>query len=150
MKENEVFAQYWYTKGKDETDLTNRFFCFFVSFNALYNQYKCGNEPARIMQLVAICFLRKDFNDLSLKIAQNGELYKTKVKDMRNGQNSSLYDLEELRANNPISIFMAIYQVRCNLFHGSKKDLARDKELIKESSVLLESFLKKYFEVVAL
>lgn len=43
------------------------------------------------------------------------------------------------------SLLITIYQVRCNLFHGSKSlHNPRDLELVRSSSIILEGYLKAY------
>lgn len=45
-------------------------------------------------------------------------------------------------------LIMTIYQVRCNLFHGSKKPLEdRDQKLVYESSVIMEKVLRVIFSM---
>lgn len=45
-------------------------------------------------------------------------------------------------------LIMTIYQVRCNLFHGSKKpDYERDEKLVYESSVIMERVLRVIFSM---
>ena len=46
------------------------------------------------------------------------------------------------------SLIGTLYQVRCNLFHGSKSlRINRDIELVKYSAVILEGYLKVYFGI---
>ena len=41
------------------------------------------------------------------------------------------------------SLFLTIYQVRCNLFHGSKSlHIDRDIQLVRAASIILENYLK--------
>ena len=44
-------------------------------------------------------------------------------------------------------LFLSIYQVRCNLFHGNKyMDGERDKRLVKEGATILKTFLNKWMD----
>ena len=145
MINRKEFSKYWYEKGKSLKENNEyKFFNLYVSFNALYNYYSNRYERDRIK-----LFLRDNQNaGIKLSIKNDGELYKKIVMDMRTGEeiNNRSYKLSEIRNNDIVAIFMGIYQVRCNLFHGSKKDYDRDKNLIGESCALLEAFLSKYFK----
>lgn len=145
MINRKEFSKYWYNMGKElKENSVYKFFTLYISFNALYNEYSDRYESDRIKH-----FLRDNQNaGIKLSIKNDGELYKKIVMDMRTGKeiNNRSYKLSEIRNNDIVAIFMGIYQVRCNLFHGSKKDYDRDKNLVVESCDLLEAFLSKYFE----
>ena len=145
MINRKEFSKYWYKKVKSiEENNEYKFFNLYVSFNALYNKYSNRFERNRIKH-----FLKADQNsNVKLSIKKDGDFYQKLVMDMRTGEeiNNRSYKLSEIRNNDIVAIFMGIYQVRCNLFHGSKKDYDRDKNLIVESCILLENFLTSYFK----
>ena len=136
----------WLNKGQDvesNKDLY-RFFCFFIAFNRLYEKHK-GPQIDRINTLIEKEFynIKDDFNPFDNKIlSKESELIKTQVSDVRNGKCD--YDSIEygtISLDNYKNLFGNIYQVRCNLFHGSKEMTKRDKDLVRESADVLESFI---------
>ena len=147
MINRKEFSKYWYNMGKElKENNVYKFFTLYISFNALYNEYSARYERDRIKK-----FLRNNQNiGIKLSIKNDGEFYKKIVMDMRTGEETDKlsYNIDEIRNNDIMAIFMGIYQVRCNLFHGSKKDLDRDRCLIEESCILLEDFLEQYFNYI--
>lgn len=55
---------------------------------------------------------------------------------------------EKLTRESPLKdVFLNIYQVRCNLFHGSKAmDTPRDIALVSTSANVLQRFLGRWLE----
>lgn len=147
MINRKEFSKYWYNMGKElKENNVYKFFTLYISFNALYNECSDRYERDRIKK-----FLKDNQNiGIKLSIKNDGEFYKKIVMDMRTGEETDnlSYSIDEIRNNDIMAIFMGIYQVRCNLFHGSKKDLDRDRYLIEESCILLEDFLEQYFNYI--
>ncbi len=53
-------------------------------------------------------------------------------------------DFEGVKAGKAEALLMSIYQVRCNLFHGSKSlRIDRDRDLVRASANILEGYLKE-------
>ena len=64
----------------------------------------------------------------------------SQVKNMRYFKNSNRQNFGPYKNIN--DLFLNIYQVRCNLFHGSKAmESSRDKNLVKESNIVLKHLL---------
>ena len=48
-----------------------------------------------------------------------------------------------LKEHNVEALLMTLYQVRCNLFHGSKSlRVERDRELVRASANILEKYME--------
>ena len=75
-------------------------------------------------------------------------IYDKPVVDLKN--NRSCIGLRRKIINRDIpSLFELFYIVRCNLFHGCKMpDNPRDKQLTEACALLLEGYLKVYFDNV--
>ena len=75
-------------------------------------------------------------------------IYDKPVVDLKN--NRSCIGLQRKIINRDIpSLFELFYIVRCNLFHGCKMpDNPRDKQLTEACALLLEGYLKVYFDNV--
>ena len=146
------FAKDWFEQGNKETRDIYRFFNYFIAFNWLYNQsQKGGDEFTRIHHFVK-CFLEKHDNVSLAKsfLIENSELYKG-VKNARTGKTTRDYKNNSLLKNEPANsylvIFYTIYNVRCNLFHGSKSMMNdRNKKLIKESCEILFNVLNTLYD----
>lgn len=145
MKIRDVnFVMHWLEKGNMESEDIYKFLCYYISFNRLYGKFYTGSERIAINKLISECVENNNKFEL-IKIKPYGEFYRKKVIDVRNRKCN--YTVEKIRNNDLTTIFIAIYQVRCNLFHGSKEiDVERDKELIKESNKILKEFLEIYLE----
>lgn len=165
------FIRYWKTAGDKETDDVHRFVCYFIIFNYLYEahcyqrHYNCGRykrngnqcescpERIRIRKMLKDCrsILGENFID-ALNLSDDSELIKN-VQEVRNGEvmDNSYDNTVDIENTGDIyeiyKLFMNIYQVRCNLFHGQKAMIIeRDKGLVKESADVLQQFLNMYIE----
>ena len=136
------FAREWFKRGQKEENGIYKFFCFFVAFNWLYNTEHCRYEYNRVKNYVSkAVFPWKEYN--AYKLLKTGAFMEP-VKDTRSGE---VKDYIKNESNLTIKLFLQIYQVRCNLFHGSKSMyLERNKELVTDSCIILEDFLKRVFE----
>ena len=91
--------------------------------------------------------LKKDnFKDVLSDFAKTSSPERTKVKDMRPRSNSKT--VFNNRHNSCEKFFEALYQIRCNFFHGDKSPFfEQDKELIgwayKYLRIFWEEFLKQ-------
>ena len=95
-----------------------------------------------------------DFNDLSSenikKIVEESSLPEKKVKkslenynDLCQCENKNKKEKEKEKEK-VIALFMTIYQIRCNLFHGQKGPIPeRNVDLVGKSAKILEFFLKE-------
>lgn len=143
------FVGDWINKGNNETDEYDKFFAYFVVLNFLYN-HDCegvSSERERLVLFVAKTISDNKFENFKITFNNNSELTKQQILDMRTNKNSKLYKLEDVENGNIVSIFLMIYQIRCNLFHGGKElYVDRNKKLVKEANEILKQFLEKYME----
>ncbi|MEA4873405.1 MAG: hypothetical protein VB076_11435 [Synergistaceae bacterium] len=114
-----------------------------LAFNWLYSE--CGNEYEwENIQF----FCRKNLRILSTFDAFNTDEIKIfEQKPVMNGKTANVGVHQKKRfvgVNNKDieNLIMTLYQVRCNLFHGSKSlHNPRDVDLVRASSVILEGYL---------
>lgn len=164
------FIKHWKETGDKETDDVHRFVCYFIIFNYLYeahcyqnhincgrckrNGYKCEScsERIRIRKMLKDCrtILGENFIN-ALNLSGDSELIIKEVQEVRNGElidnkYDNTIDIENIGDFQEIDkLFMNIYQVRCNLFHGKKSMMMeRDKGLVRESADVLQHFLNAY------
>lgn len=141
----------WYQHGlKNNDDFFVKFMMHWLAFNWLYSQYGEKNEWKKIS-----CFCRKNLRNLStFDSFKTDEIKIFKQEPVRDGKTAQVGFYRERRfdgVNNKDieSLIMTLYQIRCNIFHGSKSlRIQRDIDLVKASSVILEGYLsallKKY------
>ena len=133
-------ADRWLDRARNpeiSRDAYDRFIYAYIAFNYLYEGIRLENESERA------CVARyaekkcKEFNvnPFSVDVSE----YKYPVGDMKNiGKSWAVRD------SDITSLFNAIYQVRCNLFHGNKfiGDL-RDENLARQGAEVLIMLLSK-------
>lgn len=141
----------WYEYGlANNDDFFIKFMMHWLAFNWLYSQ--CGKLSER-HNILAFC--RKNMGVLSTFDAFNTDEIKIfEQEPVRNEKTAQVGFYQEKRfdgVNNKDieSLIMTLYQVRYNLFHGSKSlRIERDIDLVRASSVILEGYLsallKKY------
>jgi hypothetical protein len=176
------FVENWINKETRSDNLENKelvhefnkFFSYFVAFNALYNEVyfqETGKtvgmgDNKRAMDAVItflgdtelknalgradaeIGFIKKVIDDNIFRFHFNE---KTINKVKMNGQQLDAYYRNNLNDNCTSykyceAVFSFLYQVRCNMFHGSKGFEPNQKKLIQSMNVILEvliEFLKE-------
>lgn len=138
----------WLEGKKKGFEDVYEFFRYYVIFNSLYNEKYSGKNS----EVTAIRKFIKDIEknnkfDLKISLSEDMEIYKKKVVNMKN-PNNQIFSQKNLQKGKYEDLFVAIYQIRCNLFHGSKEmDCLRDDNLVKEATDILKLFLEKYLEI---
>ena len=160
-------------KVAEDRNLFFRFFCYFLSFNHLYSKDNClhadeNNDPhdmPKITRFLVRAFRQArdrgsqkyrfpndfDFGKCTLqkhvRVLAEPELL---WKDTEPYIETALANEGVVRGSeewNLIKIFLRIYKIRCNLFHGDKSPAdANDVARVSDSCVILESFLRWYVE----
>lgn len=133
-------ADRWLDRACDpevSKDAYDRFIYAYIAFNYLYEGIRQKDEGERA------CVARyaeekcKEFkvNPFSVDVSE----YKSPVGDMKNRGKSWA-----VRDSDITSLFNAIYQVRCNLFHGNKCiGNLRDEKLAEQGAEVLIVLLSK-------
>lgn len=150
MLDNESYkaAFLWFKRAEKTDDPFSKFQELFMSFNRIYSldsdiDYQKGKISRFCFENIDIL---KKFNAFDNDIIQI--IYDKPVVDLKN--NRSCIGLQRKIINRDIpSLFELFYIVRCNLFHGCKMpDNPRDKQLTEACALLLEGYLKVYFDNV--
>lgn len=138
----------WLEGKKKGFEDVYEFFRYYVIFNSLYNEkYSGKNSEATAIKKFIKDIEKNNKFDLKISLSENMEIFKEKVKNMQ-APHHSMFSQEKLRKGKYEELFVAIYQIRCNLFHGSKEmDCLRDDNLVKEATDILKQFLEKYLEI---
>jgi hypothetical protein len=137
---------WWQVKGQKESDPFVKFFIFYVCFDAWITA-ESGKDSDRgklhwftstnnCLKERRLDFWRSPQTQALLKSLQ----MLSPVEDMRpnhRGEYKALNDINSLE-----EVVNFIYQIRCNLFHGSKSPMAdRDAQLVDLSGRLLEKWI---------
>lgn len=127
------------------------FFCYFVAFNMLYrfNTDEHEHENLSIKNFLATTYQRGDFEfhpgDNPEFPLLNGKVVKGDLDGTQDGISEKPYIEHE--DNHDICVFLRIYQIRCNLFHGAKQlEDWRDMLLIREANEVFRRFYAEYFK----
>ena len=133
------FVKEWKERGDNAEHYVSKFFCYYITFNWLYNTEHDDAECKRIEQYI-IHYVAK-YPSYDPRPLLKSEEWNQEIRDSRSGGvNKYLQKVVDPR----IHVFLQIYQVRCNLFHGSKSmKNPRNKILVKEASDVLEDLLNK-------
>lgn len=140
---NFSFVQEWLKRGNQESNYIFRFFCYYIAFNWLYNSRNERWEYERIKGYVKSKISGwNGYNPNTL--LKNAHEWRHSVKSERSGK-TKRYIINE--TDPVIKLFLSIYQVRCNLFHGSKSmGNERDAKLVMDGSIVLQDFLNRVIE----
>lgn len=143
--------QKWYTLASggdiDKSDVFFRFVAVWVAFNALYTSLY-GDEVGDFNQV-------RSFSGSPKAIDRHRELISRDVDYLRainTLKERGVLDLSrqfrrrQIRdPNNLTEVASCLYQVRCNLFHGSKMpDNPRDEHLVKASFVIVSKLIQPF------
>lgn len=160
MEINYDFISKWKEFGdRYQEDPINQFFYYFVAFNCLYENvfsinYPYGNDDKLDRDKI------KDFLEHELYRSYKRKGFSpcadlNKIPELKQGvargtsqkvahREHSKIDEQKSIADQERQLFLNIYQVRCNLFHGQKElrnDYDRNFRLIEESVWVLENLL---------
>jgi len=146
MDENiKTLIGWWKLKGQRESDPFIRFFFFYVCLDAWITA-----ESGQDIDTEKIKWFLKHVNCLKSKWPDiQSSVIKSWLANLKN-----LSPIEDMRRNhrgrkvylndteNLEEIIKFIYQIRCNLFHGSKNPMdSRDATLVELSGVILEKWI---------
>lgn len=133
------FVKEWKERGDNAEHYVSKFFCYYIAFNWLYNTENDNTEYARIEGYINT-FISKypSYNPQSLLKSREWN------QEIRGGRSGRVNSYLQEQVDSRVHAFLQIYQVRCNLFHGSKSmKNPRNKILVKEASDVLEDLLNK-------
>ena len=156
MDYNKDYGLEWYRYGLEKGDEPiMRFMMHWIAFNWLYSSFcKCVGEDLKEAAAIKI-FCESNYTKLSKYDPFTTDAFQVflenPVEDEHNGS-TRIRRFEDLRhktgLQRMIALFLTIYQVRCNLFHGSKSlRIERDVSLVRAASVILEGYLKAYWNI---
>ena len=152
------YALEWHKYGLEhDDDAIVKFMMHWVAFNWLYSAYFYKTYPGEKKydreKIQAFCnanyeklvgFDAFDRDEIAVFMEEPvcsatsgcaGRRQRDLFSDLKDSKKDSEKKIE--------SLLLTIYQVRCNLFHGSKSlEKKRDIDLVRASSVLLEGYLK--------
>ncbi len=145
------YALEWYTYGRNNNyDEIIKFMMHWIAFNWLYSGYQRYNETSEAEAIKIYCEENYDklsrfnaFESPAINIFKEAPVADARYGGVtKKGRERFKALCEEDGLEQLTSLMLTLYQVRCNLFHGSKSlMIERDVELIKSSSVILEEYL---------
>ncbi|ECY3521700.1 hypothetical protein H9V85_004519 [Salmonella enterica subsp. enterica serovar Louisiana] len=139
-------AQEWLNRGRLTEDPMDAFSNYYRGLNHLFSSITNGSERDKIAYILQEKISDENAADILNAHSKNVDiLISEPVIDMRgNGKNTAIHIQNFKNGENNIeklkSIFMIIYQIRCNFEHGQKSpSRERDISLCKNSLPLLDS-----------
>ncbi len=155
-------AKQWYDYGCAAPDYIVKFMFFWIAFNWLYNQsdyYHCRSdfphkyddeEPSEREQILNLVDdVYEKIRTCTAPVAREILTFKKEaIINERTGRaRREDYKMlcSTIERKRVYGLFLTLYQVRCNLFHGSKsaKPGGRDGEIVHAASVILKGYLDK-------
>lgn len=137
----------WIRRGDQTRDEFDKFLCYWIAFNGLYS-YVSGKtqDSVALTAIKKSSHFRRIFSDI---VTEDGSSLKRlkalspPVRDARNYKKPP-----KVIVNNTLSeVIDALYQVRCNLFHGNKEENSqRDRQVIRASVPMLRDIVKTFSE----
>lgn len=169
-------ANKWFDYSKKHApEAVSKFVMLWIAFNWEYSEYSDGGflpEPTTIRHFCRDRDNRKKLlgydpfvpnKTEAIKVFKKGPVFDDRYDRYKNSEDSRVREkyekalekaeaiYEGLKSNEPAvrmeNLILTIYQVRCNLFHGSKTPLGpretRDSELIESSAEIMEEYMKR-------
>lgn len=148
----DIFIREWFKRAErknSRVDDADRFISLWIAFNGwLKKEY---GENTHDMKLVRSAKGNKTLKEIFIELSDGNtnfkrnlsQLMRYKVIDMRDPSNEQ----REKRCTGDYESFLdAIYQIRCNLFHGRKSFMEdkNDKELVTLALKLLRPLFKNF------
>lgn len=143
------FVSWWKKLGDNQSDNIEKFFYYYVLFNYFYELHHSANrnrEDDDVPERRKIDFyIWKNYNVLcSYGFAPSSltnipdEFFNKPPEDSNAVETGTIRKL-----NNDVSIYLNVYKIRCNLFHGNKKmKINRDNLLIEAGYILLKHIVE--------
>lgn len=145
----------WYKFGLERgDDFFIKFMMHWVAFNYIYNASE--TDEKELERILSFCKHNKETLEKYDAFAdrKNGPISIFLESPIKNGHTGNVkwdqknYHKAICNSNDIVALFAMMYQVRCNLFHGSKSiRIARDIALVKASSEILEGYLRVLLSV---
>ena len=131
-------AKGWLYRAQKAIDVYDRFISAYIALNFLYNNRSEKVERERMVRYLLEVVERNSMDPLVYDIAE----YKASpVVDMTP---YSTRGKPDVIVSDKKSLFEAIYQVRCNLFHGNKAlGDTRDQRLVAQGAGVIIAILTK-------
>ncbi|MFH1543186.1 MAG: hypothetical protein ABIE03_01485 [Patescibacteria group bacterium] len=137
---------WWKLKGEDENDPFIKFIIFYICFDAWITAQSGEDQDTK-----KLLWFNNNNNCLKVKWSEiqseetknwlNSLKSFSPIPDMRPGHEDKFRKLNNIEDLNQIIRF--IYQIRCNLFHGSKSLMnPTDRNLVYFSGIILEKWIK--------
>jgi hypothetical protein len=156
MRHPREVAQSWFAKATEQVDEIDRFVALWFAFNAVYNDFSPTSNASERQAIDA--FVYAGNNGLEGRVINRilgspaARFFERRIiRDVRGGARDTAEDAIILgsRERPPRrrlkALFMILYQVRCNLFHGDKlygRD--SDHEVVRNAANVLMEGLRAY------
>lgn len=141
---------WWKLRGERESDSFLKFFIFYLCFDAwITSESGEDNDFKKIRWFLNNdnCLKEQWFNiqGVKLRSSLNGLKKESPIRDMRPSMAGVTVKLDDI--DNLEQVVGFIYQIRCNLFHGSKStNNIKDKRLVTLGSKVMEQWIVWAYE----
>ena len=142
LSNNKRIIEVWAKKGDIESDDFSKFICYWIAFNCWL--YTKTNEVRDRLALNKLYSKRELYNNFQKSVIENESPFTALVNvcpiknNRTENRKKAVKDIHEFK-----EVIDVLYEIRCNLFHGSKLDTdKRDMEVIKAATPVLEIIVK--------
>lgn len=140
----------WYEyASKENENYFVKFMMYWVAFNWLYEGYRKDRQDEKLTIQNFLDDEKRNLNALeSLKFFKIPQYQKAiailteePIIDARTCESKSHYKNKVVNNESILDLIYIIYQIRCNLFHGSKSPSApRNRALVEAAATILDFF----------
>lgn len=144
--------QTWYGLATGENvergDVFFRFIAVWVAFNALYDSV--SNESKEFNRVCSFAGI-PEVIDRHRKLVAEDQAYLQAIQDLKERGVRDMTSLDRRRipnVNDLSRVASCLYQVRCNLFHGSKElGNTRDEALVRASYTIVSKLISPFLDL---
>lgn len=143
------YAREWYNYGRATKDPIVKFMMHWIAFNWLYRECRQDDEKTNIELYCDEHYDRlsryNPFVTTDIDAFDEGAIVDERTSEKQEGLYNGIFSRNARTRMR--CLLLSIYQVRCNLFHGSKRlYLDRDKRLVESSANIMEKYLGTVLE----
>ena len=132
-------ASAWLKRAITAEDCYDRFISAYVALNFLYNERDESSERVRMVNYLVEAASRSGVDPFACNVDEYLAAPVINMRSHMRGTNSC-----KVERNNNRELFNAIYQVRCNFFHGNKcLGNPRDQRLVQQGADVIIRILTK-------
>jgi hypothetical protein len=158
LADPQVLARRWHERAEDvagpEDDVLDCFVCSWIAFNALYGKLSAigRKERSTIKTFVRRSALSTPglytlLESPHLDVLMRAPVHTAAIDEREIADWNVFSVVTNSKEERLLSLFMMLYSVRCNLFHGQKSpDSLRDLELVRSGAAIVMGAVEMLLE----